>query len=152
MRACMWQGTVLNIKFKSLWLTGLSLLFSWTTSPVAYPSVLFSHWTIYPLWWWLLCVNLAGLWDSDIWSNIILDVSVRCFWMRLTFKWVPGVSCGKESTCNAGDLSLIPGLGKSYGVGNGNPLHYSCLENSMDRGAWSPTVNGVTKSQTWLSN
>ena len=152
MRACMWQGTVLNIKFKSLWLTGLSLLFSWTTSPVAYPSVLFSHWTIYPLWWWLLCVNLAGLWDSDIWSNIILDVSVRCFWMRLTFKWVPGVSCGKESTCKAGDLSLILGLVRSPEGGHGNPLQYSDGGNPMDRGAWQNTVHGGHKGLTQLSN
>ena len=42
---------------------------------------------------------------------------------------------GKESTCNAGDLGLIPGLGRSPGGGHGNPLQYSCLENPMDRGA-----------------
>ena len=58
---------------------------------------------------------------------------------------------GKESTCNAGDTSdagLIPGLGRSPGLGNGNPVHSSCLENPMDRGAWQATVHGVTKSQT----
>ena len=55
---------------------------------------------------------------------------------------------GKESACNAGDLSSVPGLGRSFGEGNGNPLQYSCLENSMDRGAWQATVHGVTKSQT----
>ena len=50
---------------------------------------------------------------------------------------------------NAGDLGLIPGLGRSPGEGNGNnPLQYSCLENSMDRGAWWATVHGVTKSRT----
>ena len=48
----------------------------------------------------------------------------------------PGASDGKESTCNAGDLSSIPGLGRSPGGGHGNPLRYSCLENPMDRGAW----------------
>ena len=42
----------------------------------------------------------------------------------------------KESVCNAGDLGSIPGLGRSPGEGNGNPLQYSCLENSMDRRAW----------------
>ena len=51
-----------------------------------------------------------------------------------------------------GDLNLIPGLGKSPGEGNGNPLHYSCLGNPMDRQAWWATVHRVTKSQTWLSN
>ena len=58
----------------------------------------------------------------------------------------------KESACNAGDLGSIPGSGRSPGEGNGNPLQYSCLENSMDRGAQRTTVHGVTKSQTGLSN
>ena len=60
----------------------------------------------------------------------------------------PGGSNGKEFACNAGDLGLIPSLGRSAGEGNGNPLQYSCLENSMDRGAWWGTVHGVTKSRT----
>ena len=51
----------------------------------------------------------------------------------------------QETTCNAGDLSLTPGLGRSSGEGNGNSFQYSCLENSMDRGAWQVTVNGVTR-------
>ena len=50
-----------------------------------------------------------------------------------------------ESLCNAGDLDLIPWLGRSPGEGNGNPLQYSCLENPMDRGAWQDTVHGVAK-------
>ena len=53
---------------------------------------------------------------------------------------------------NAGAMGLIPGLGKSPGEGNGNPLQYSCLENSMDRGAWQATVHGVAKSLTQLSD
>ena len=64
----------------------------------------------------------------------------------------PGDSDGKESTCNAGDLDLIAGSGRSPGEGNGNPLQYSCLENSMDIGAWLATVHGVAMSQTRLSN
>ena len=48
----------------------------------------------------------------------------------------PGGSDGKESACNAQDLGLIPGSGRSPGEGNGNPLQYSCLENPMDGGAW----------------
>ena len=56
-------------------------------------------------------------------------------------------SDGKESTCNAGDLGLIPGSGRTPGEGNGNPLQYSCLENPMDRGAWWATVHWVAKSQ-----
>ena len=64
----------------------------------------------------------------------------------------PGDSDGKESACNAGDPGLIPGLGRFPGEGNGNPLQYSFLENSMDRGAWRATVHGVSKSQICLSD
>ena len=53
----------------------------------------------------------------------------------------------KESTRNAGDWGLISGLGRSTGEGNGYPLQYSCLENSMDRGAWQAIVHGVVMSQ-----
>ena len=56
----------------------------------------------------------------------------------------------KESTSNAGVLGLIPGLERSPGEGNGYLFRYSCLENSMDRGAWWATVHGVTKSRTQL--
>ena len=60
----------------------------------------------------------------------------------------PGSSGSKESASNIGGSGLILGLGRSLGEGNGNPLQYSCLENSMDRGAWWATVHGVSKSQT----
>ena len=63
-----------------------------------------------------------------------------------------GGSDGKASACNAGDMGLIPGSGRSPGEGNGNSLQYSCLENSMDRGAWWATVQGVAKSRTRLSD
>ena len=59
---------------------------------------------------------------------------------------------GKESACEAGDQGSIPELESSSGEGNGNPLQYSCLENSMDREAWQATVRGDAKSQTQLSN
>ena len=59
-----------------------------------------------------------------------------------------GGSDGKESACNAGDLGSIPRLGRSPGVGHGNPLQYSCLGKPMDRGAWQTPVHGVTKSLT----
>ena len=64
----------------------------------------------------------------------------------------PGGSDSKESACNAGDLDLIPGSGRVPGEGNGYPLQYSCLENSMDRGDWQVTVHGVAKSWTILSD
>ena len=59
----------------------------------------------------------------------------------------------KNSPANAGDVrdtGLIPGLERSPGVGNGNPAQYSCLENSMDKGAWQTIAHGVAESQTQL--
>ena len=64
----------------------------------------------------------------------------------------PGGSEVKVSVCNMGDPGSIPGLGRSPGEGNGNPLQNSCLENPMDREAWWATVHGVAKSQTRLSD
>ena len=58
----------------------------------------------------------------------------------------------KESVCNAREPGLVPVSGRSPGEGNGNPVQYSCLENSVDRGAWWATVHGVAKSWTPLSN
>ena len=64
----------------------------------------------------------------------------------------PAGSEGEESPCNVGDPGSIPGSGRSPGEGSGNPLQYSCLENSMDRGVWQATVHGVTNSWTRLSD
>ena len=68
---------------------------------------------------------------------------------------ISGGSDGKESVCNAGDtgdVGSIPELGRTPGGGNGYPLQYSCLENSMHRGVWWATVHWVVKSQTRLSD
>ena len=65
----------------------------------------------------------------------------------------PGGSEVKNPPANLGDTEdacSIAGLGRSLGEGNGKPMQYSCLENSMDRGAWQATIHGVTKSQTLL--
>ena len=62
-----------------------------------------------------------------------------------------GSDC-KESTSNVGDLGSIPGSGRCHGGGHGNPLQYSCLENSMDKETWRATVHRVTKSQAWMSD
>ena len=62
----------------------------------------------------------------------------------------PGGSVVKSSPASAGDAGSILGLGRSPGEGNGNSLQYSCLENSMDRGAWWNSIHGVKKGQTRL--
>ena len=64
----------------------------------------------------------------------------------------PGGSESKESACDAGNLGSIPGSRRFPGEGNGNPLQYSCLEKSMDRGDWWATVHGVAKSWRRLSD
>ena len=76
-------------------------------------------------------------------SNVLL-----CFFKFLRF-WTSLVAqIVKTPPANAGDAGSVPGLGRSPGEGNGNPLQYSCLENPMDREAWWATVHGVTKSWT----
>ena len=79
--------------------------------------------------------------------NVHLGDLNNCILLLLhSSKGFPGSSVGKESAFNSGDPGWIPGSGRS-GEGNGNPLQYSCLENSMDRGAWWATVHGVTESR-----
>ena len=72
--------------------------------------------------------------------------------MAPVFLGLPWWLSGKESVCNAGNVGLIPELGRSPAGGHGNPLQYSCLENSMNRGSWQVTVHGVAKSQTRLND
>ena len=81
------------------------------------------------------------------WAAIYGVAQSRTRLKRLSSSSSSSGSDGKESACNVGDLSLIPGSGRSIGGGNGNPLQYSCLENS-----WQATVHGVTKSWTQMSN
>ena len=81
------------------------------------------------------------------WSDLAVAVAYHLY---LGF---PGGSEGKESVCNAGDTGSIPGLGWSPGEGNGCPLQYSWLENSMDRGAWWATVPGSQRvGHSWVTN
>ena len=96
-----------------------------------------------------ICLQCRGLW-FDCWVGKIP-------WRRgrlptPVFMGFPGGSDSKESACNEGDLGSIPGSGRFPGGGHGNPLQYSCLENSMDPGAWQSTDRGVTKRQTRLSD
>ena len=92
--------------------------------------------------------NTVGL------NDIIIGLALKCLHFSGINIYIgfPGGSDGKESACNEGDPGLIPGLGRSPGEGNSNPLQYSCLENSKVRGAWWATVHGVTKSRTQLSD
>ena len=70
----------------------------------------------------------------------------------LGVKGLPCSSDGKESACNTGDRGFMPGSGRSPAEGNGIPLQYSCLENSMDRRAWQAAAHGVAKTQTGVSD
>ena len=77
------------------------------------------------------------LFNNSIWFSVIINTSD---------------SESKESACHVGDLGLTPGLGRSPGEGNGYPPQYSCLENSMDRGAWWATVHGLQRVRhDWLT-
>ena len=102
-----------------------------------------------------LCLNLLFLWrHQSNWiraplNDLILKKFINLAALGLSWGFFGG-SDGEESACSVGDLGSIPGLGRSPGEGHGYPLQYSCLENSMDRGAWRATVHCVLKSRTWL--
>ena len=88
----------------------------------------------------LVELNLVAIKAKTYYSDIIR--------IHRLLRWLSG----KVSSHSAGDAGSVPGLGRSPGEGSGNPLQYSCLENSMDRGSWQATVHGVTKSWTQLSD
>ena len=102
----------------------------------------------------VIYITLYAINNYNIFIYILTYYNYNILYIYVYFKLVydtlgfPGDSDGKESACNMGIPSLIPGLGRSPGEGNGYPLQYSCLENSMDRRAWWATVYGVAK--TWL--
>ena len=80
------------------------------------------------------------------------SLRIYLFWKFLIlYVGLPRWLSGKESACNAGDLSSVLELGRSPGEENGNPLQYSCLGNLMERGSWQATVHRVTKNWTQLS-
>ena len=108
----------------------------------------------FELWCWrrVLRVPWTARKGNQSWIYIgrtDVEAETLILWLPGGF---PGGSEDKASACNVGDLGSISGLGRSPGKGNGNPLQYSCLENSMDRGAWRATVHGIAESQTRLSD
>ena len=90
-----------------------------------------------------LAQMLYSVWEMYVWGCLF-----QCY-LFFFLLWLNG----KEFACyNAEDVDLIPGWGRSPGVGNGNLLQHSCLENSMDSGDWRAAIRGVTKSQRWPSD
>ena len=103
------------------------------------------------IWWW-------NRYQSVVTSSYRLPItyghSFNIYWALIMYQGLSRWLSGKNPSANAGDAGdpgLIPGLGRSFGVGNVNLLQYSCLKNSKDRGAWLATVHGVAKSLTPLS-
>ena len=84
----------------------------------------------------LLTLGIVNLFEFSSSSGCVVVVIVILICISLMTSDFPGGSDGKASVYNAGDPGSIPGLGRSPGEGNGNPLQYYCLENPMDRGAW----------------
>ena len=96
--------------------------------------------------------NTHGGWTDNIyiqWLNTFYFI-LRSF-LFISIMGFLGGAVIKNSPVNTGDTVSIPGSWRFAGVGNGNPLQYSCLENSLDRGAWWATVYEVAQSRTWLS-
>ena len=89
---------------------------------------------------------------SKFFSDFKFNIAEHHKYIQGAYKWgFPGGTVVKNLPANAGDSGSIPESGGSPGGRNGNTLEFSCLENSMDRGAWQATVHEVTKSQTQLS-
>ena len=91
-----------------------------------------------------LCL-LAFIFPLSVSDYLLYFMFFILYWTKVASRVFPCNSAGKESACNAGDLGLIPVLGRFPGEGNGTPLYGSCLENPIDRGACQATVHGVTR-------
>ena len=111
-------------------------------------------WTRLSDWTELNWTELIAVLQDHAWNHIkALKVPSQMLWLRkLSFLWqwgFPHSSVSEESACIAGDPGLTPGLGRSLGEGNGNPLQHSCLENSLRRGAWQ-AKSMESQEWTWL--
>ena len=112
---------------------------------------------VQPWWYVIMCAGLQVPTESTTATGIKGTGPIFIFYTppfidATSWMGFPGGSDDKESACSAWEAGSIPGSRRSPGVGNGNPLQYSCLENPRDRGAWWATVHRVTKSWTRLSN
>ena len=96
--------------------------------------------------------NKKGRMHVSLQCIVLVLERANSFDKLMTLLGFSGGSGGKESVCSAGDLSSIPGSGRSPGEGNGNSLRCSCLENPMDRGDWQAIVHRVAKNRTGLSD
>ena len=132
------------------------LSFFWRLCPAPFPPVTVSGYILLGVTWRIsLFIESPVIPKKKLTSSRISLLWSNRFFIVSTFPYsqgFPGSLVGKESACNAGDLGLIPGLGRYPGDGIGSPLQYSCLENSMDRGAWWATVREVAKSRIQLSD
>ena len=104
----------------------------------------------------LQCSCLENPRDGGAWWAAVYRVAQSWTWLKrlssssMHNTGLPWWFSSKESAHTAGDQGSIPGSGRSPGGGQGSPLHYPCLENPMDRGAWQPEVRSITQSPTWL--
>ena len=159
-----WKDCSVQVSFHLSWLclTGSSALNYWEFYPHHFFPYYFS---LFPEINWFISFFLCILADWDflflsvklcfqkkniyIYIYIYMSVYIYIYIYIYIYNWriVDSLdSYSKESACNARDLGLIPGSWKSPGEGNGYPLQYFCLKNSMDRGAWRATAHGVAKS------
>ena len=138
-------------------LTPVILIYFMVLAPIRFLSEFLKRkwWTCKISWKKIIRLNV-GHGESDIHflENVPFFENINKSYICIEcIRGFPGGSDGKESACNVGDSGLIPGLGKSPGEGNRNPLQCSCLENPMDSGAWQATVHGVARSQhDWTTN
>ena len=123
----------------------ISLFYGWVAFHCIRMSHLFLHSSV--------SGHLGCFYVLVIVSSVAVNIVVHVFFLIRAFSRLPRWHSDKESARQAGaagDMGSIPGLGRSPGEENSNPLQYSCLENPMNRGACSVTVHRVAKSWTWL--
>ena len=99
-----------------------------------------------------LVKNLPAMWEAQVKSLGREDSLEEDMAIHSSILGLPRGLSSKGSACSGGDPGSVPGSGRSPGEGNSNPLHYSCLENPMNRGAWRATIHGVAESQTGPSD